>query len=37
MSVSVNPGDTVLTVMPLLASSNAAVRVKAMMPPLLAL
>ena len=37
MSVSVKPGETVLTVMPLLASSSAAVFVKAMMPPLLAL
>jgi len=33
----VKPGDTLLTVMPDFASSRAAVRVKAMIPPLLAL
>ena len=37
ISVSVKPGAMAFTVMPALASSSAAVRVKAMMPPLLAL
>ena len=37
MSVSVNPGATVLTVIPYRASSAAAVRVNAVIPPLLAL